>query len=660
MGDIKEYDVEKIQRLITLYKKDFGEHWENEKYKWQAIKHFQDNWDINAADFGSMFEEATALTANLLAVSWAFPRGMVINFAKAFNEEVRDMFVNLYDENIDLETRMSVFTDKSKELLNRHNNSAVNEDIWKNHYQDPTYISTYLWLRYPDKYYIYKYQIYKTAAETIGYPVLFKKGDGIKNVIKGFDLYDIFNKYLKDDIEVRKLLTNFLTNDCYLDKELKTLTVDFGYYISKYLEHNINQNEKQINEMKHADYICLLRSNRNLILTGAPGTGKTYMAKEIAKEMIGAESIETLGDDEHYGFVQFHPSYDYTDFVEGLRPTEDNGFELKNGVFKEFCLKAMQNYNDSKKSKQTLEQELSVKDIIDDFIDNSIENNVEFKTSGTKNAFHIIASTDRSIHVEVPGNEKTKVVKLPKSDLITLLDNEVSITGGKDIQIFFNRKYRTQQDSYTYVLLKEIRKLSSKKKKVEVQLVPLRNYVFVIDEINRGEISKIFGELFFSIDPGYRGEKGLANTQYQNMIEEGDLFKNGFFVPENVYIIGTMNDIDRSVESMDFAMRRRFAWKEITAEMSMSMLDTLEMPSDTKQILKNRMRNLNEAILNINGLNESYQIGAAYFMKYADYNDFEKLWDYHLRGLLFEYLRGSRNADADLKALKEAYDNEAE
>ena len=93
-----------------------------------------------------------------------------------------------------------------------------------------------------------------------------------------------------------------------------------------------------------------------------------------------------------------------------------------------------------------------------------------------------------------------------------------------------------------------------------------RTFIFIIDEINRGEISKIFGELFFSIDPGYRGEKGRVQTQYQNMIEDGDVFKKGFFVPDNVYIIGTMNDIDRSVESMDFAMRRRFAWAEVTAE----------------------------------------------------------------------------------------------
>ncbi|MBR3513183.1 MAG: AAA family ATPase [Bacteroidaceae bacterium] len=183
----------------------------------------------------------------------------------------------------------------------------------------------------------------------------------------------------------------------------------------------------------------------------------------------------------------------------------------------------------------------------------------------------------------------------------------------------------------------------------------IKPLVFIIDEINRGEISKIFGELFFSIDPGYRGEEGKVQTQYQNMVEDGDVFKDGFFVPENVYIIGTMNDIDRSVESMDFAMRRRFAWAEVSAEESMHMLDGML----NEKALKNRMRNLNEAILRTNGLGKAYQIGAAYFKKYEQYNNFEALWQFHLEGLLAEYLRGSANAEKELANLKKAYEDES-
>lgn len=264
--------------------------------------------------------------------------------------------------------------------------------------------------------------------------------------------------------------------------------------------------------------IELLMQNRNLILTGAPGTGKTYLAKQIASE-IGK-----------YKFVQFHPSYDYTDFVEGLRPKNDNGnigFERKDGVFKEFCKEALNNQSS--------------------------------------------------------------------------------------------------------------------------------NFVFIIDEINRGEISKIFGELFFSVDSGYRGEKGKVQTQYANLIEDGDEFKDGFYIPENVYIIGTMNDIDRSVESMDFAMRRRFAWKEIKAEDTQETI--LNDLGDLKDETIKRMNNLNKVIRNKEtNLSEAYCIGAAYFKKIKDYKgDFNKLWENHLKGLLFEYTRGMPKQEEIMENFKKAY-----
>ena len=429
---------------------------------------------------------------------------------------------------------------------------------------------------------------------------------------------------------------------------------------SEIIEYIISIIDTEHMENNYQSYIDLLKSNHNLILTGAPGTGKTYLAKQIAKKMIFGEVKDQLTEEEQTqlneqcGFVQFHPSYDYTDFVEGLRPIESgNGFNCRNGIFKEFCADALQNLIDSKKTLQALKQETSVRGVLDDFLEESIEQESTYYTSGTKNEFHIVENKERSIIIEVPANEKVKTLALPKSDLITLMENEVEITGGKDIQQYFHRKYRTQQDSYTYVLYGLLRKQKAKKSEVVVSLIPEKKFVFIIDEINRGEISKIFGELFFSIDPGYRGEKGMVQTQYQNMIEEDDIFKKGFYVPENVYIIGTMNDIDRSVESMDFAMRRRFAWKEMTAEESYeAMKGKMTDPEKVRQ----RMLALNDEIAKTPGLNKSYQIGAAYFLKLDEYGgDFDKLWEYHLKGLLYEYLRGNRDVDEQLKKLENAY-----
>ena len=408
---------------------------------------------------------------------------------------------------------------------------------------------------------------------------------------------------------------------------------------------NSKRNEEPMR--KYAKYIELLEQNKNLVLTGAPGTGKTFMAKAIAKEM-------GCSDDE-MAFVQFHPSYDYTDFVEGLRPVRDSdnfGFELRNGVFKDFCAKALQNFKDSEKSIEKLQKEGSVRELLDNFIEEAIDNGMKFKTSGTENIFSIVENNERTITVEVPANEKTRLVKLSKAELIDLMENEIPVTSGKDIQEHFHRKHRTQQDSYIFVLYNIIKKQAAKKPSVEVSKVDTKNYVFIIDEINRGDISKIFGELFFAIDPGYRGERGKVNTQYQNIIEDGDPFKDGFFVPKNVYIIGTMNDIDRSVENMDFAMRRRFSWIEVSPNDTESMLDELSCVKEAKET----MARLNKAIEETEGLGSAYMIGPAYFRKLGENGgDFDKLWKMNIEPLLREYLRGFRKTGEIMNQLSMAY-----
>lgn len=174
-----------------------------------------------------------------------------------------------------------------------------------------------------------------------------------------------------------------------------------------------------------------------------------------------------------------------------------------------------------------------------------------------------------------------------------------------------------------------------------------KSYVFIIDEINRGEVSKIFGELFFSLDPSYRGKKGSISTQYSNMNETDEKF----YIPENVYIIGTMNDIDRSVESFDFAMRRRFRFIEVTAEDSINrMLEDNAISSERA----NKAKVLNDKISEIEGLGKDYQIGGAYFKEVPD-SDVE-LWSDYLEPLLMSYLVGNYENVKILDELKKIYD----
>ena len=397
----------------------------------------------------------------------------------------------------------------------------------------------------------------------------------------------------------------------------------------------------------------------------------------IMKEMLIRNFFKNDDDfKKQCEFVQFHPSYDYTDFVEGLRPKNDNGnigFERKDGVFKAFCKKALKNLKDSQKDITTLNYDEIIKKYLEDFYnDVSVEiadNSEGYKIHGIGGgiAAPIIEINYNKSEVELDYTVKTKngnEYKFNnKLDLIAdyykkFVSKKPNEWKYKDFVDTLNVKgYHT----YIYGFLKSFydkynEKIEQEKNNITVQEVEKRDFVFIIDEINRGEISKIFGELFFSVDSGYRGEKGKVQTQYANLIEDGDEFKDGFYIPENVYIIGTMNDIDRSVESMDFAMRRRFAWKEIKSEDTQeTILKDLENLKD--ETIK-RMNNLNKVIRNKEtNLSEAYCIGAAYFKKIKDYEgDFNKLWENHLEGLLFEYTRGMPNQATILKELKNAYD----
>ena len=169
-------DRSRFEEVLALYKQDFvAVTWGNEKYKWEAVKHFQDNWDINADDFAEMLERSLAKTYNLLASTNNFPKGMIVNSAKIAPEDVRAMFMALFDESRDYWERINEFKQRSNDLLERTGQKGQS-------YQTENAITTYLWLRYPDRYYIYKYGEVRKTAQELGSDCVIKQGRYADNV----------------------------------------------------------------------------------------------------------------------------------------------------------------------------------------------------------------------------------------------------------------------------------------------------------------------------------------------------------------------------------------------------------------------------------------------------------------------------------------------
>lgn len=654
-----------LEKVLSQYKQDFVlTQWKNENYKWKAVKQFQDNWDVNASDFSEMLSRSLEKTYNLLASANNFPKGMMSEFAKAAPEEVRAMFIALFDESRDVFERMDEFKHQSSVLLEKYGNGAAQ------HYQYENAISTYLWLRYPDKYYIYKFSEVKTVASELESDYQFRKGAYAENIRNFLNLYDEISAALKEDAELVNLLHSHLTDDCYPDPELKTLTIDVGFYISRvFLQKNIDAptrpslnyavpSVEEANLPLHNDEKCnywWLNANPKIWSFSDIAVGETqaytlynengnkrrifqnFLDAKVGDVVIGYESnpvrqivaigrvsaeqdgeklffekVETLSSPIDYAVLKECPELEN---MEYFRNPQGSLFKLTRSEY-EFILDIIREEN------PIVTASSSDAYTKDDFL-----NEVYMTEERYETLVNVLRNKKNIILQGAPGVGKTFAARRLAWSMMGEKDDsriefvqfhqnysyEDFMMGYKPVEDGFELKYG--------IFYRFCQKAANQ---------PDKEFFFIIDEINRGNMSKIFGELLMLIEKDYRGTK--MTLAYNGL---------PLSVPKNLYIIGMMNTADRSLAMIDYALRRRFSFFEIEPGFDSQGFISYQngLNSETLDELISKVKELNRKIAADKSLGRGFCIGHSYFCGRDVCTDewLHSVVDYDILPMLSEY-----------------------
>lgn len=626
-------DNNRFQELLEEYKSELkGVRWDDEKFKWQAIKGFQERWDIESTDFCTMLKNSLDKTFNLLASSHYFPRKMIEEFAQKESETVRQMFMDLFDESKDLYGRMVSFKAQSKQLVNKYWDSG------KSDFQTENTLTTYLWLRYPDKYYIYKFEEAKSLANELKTNYVFKAGDYKNNVENFIKLYDELSQELCKDLELKQIVQSKLEDDCHDDPKCKTLAIDFGYFVNQRQKAakiedekkslNVKEEIEEYNNLNEPHYWFLSANPKIWSMPSMPvGKEQSYTLYNDNgnKRRVFQNFLDAKVGDKIIGY-ESTPIRQVVAILEVIKEQDEERIYFKkveslSSPIDLSLLKACPGLENMeffvcsqgslfKLSKNEYEQILDLireenpvqtNKVVNKYTKEDFLNDV-YVTDTKYDRFVSVLKKKKNIILQgPPGVGKTFAAKrLAYSIMEEKNDDRIEF-----VQFHQNYSYEDFMLGYKpcengfemkYGIFYQFCQKASNH--------PDKDYFFIIDEINRGNMSKIFGELLMLIEPDYRDNK--IKLAYNGL---------DFSVPQNLHIIGMMNTADRSLALIDYALRRRFSFFTMEPGFDTDGFKKYQqkLNSPVFDKLIDRVKDLNDEILKDDSLGSGFCIGHSYF-----------------------------------------------
>ncbi len=667
-----------------------------ELYKWETVQHFQENWGDSISEDTILENLKGAFDRpnnNLWSGSHYLPFKMLLVFAEEQAIVIAEMFKNLYDEKVDLYERIEYFQRKA-EIVN--DNLHPNQKL--QHHQSKRAVMLYLALKYPDKYYLYKNGMYNDFCNITGFEPPPGKGKKYKyEILKTYTaMCDSVRSILIADQELMQIHQRLLPEHITFNDKCYLLTQDFIYCVTTYLKPSKVQQIKTTNDMENIHPL-----NQILFGppgTGKTYSTIDRVVELLAPELYRADdhqlnkvAYQQLKEEGRVAFTTFHQSMSYEDFVEGIKPrTGENNevyYEIEEGIFKEMVSRAKSTtkllsqtgvakpYIESSILEKANFYKISLGDSTkpeDEVIyDYCIENNciaigygndIDFTeatnqeeiekhftengiTLKERNDYGVIAIKCLKIWMKAGdivfvsnGNRKCKAIGLIDGDYFYNLETSINYTQFRKVKWLYTdldldvksiyKSWFSQQTIYgMYKNKVKLDFFSEQKNKTNNN-----KFALIIDEINRGNVSEIFGELITLLEADKR--EG-AKEELSVVLPYS---KTEFSVPSNLFIIGTMNTADRSVEALDTALRRRFSFVEVAPDPN--LLADIEVEAiDFPKLL----RTINQRIEKL--LNKDYMIGHAYFMALKDAEHpkavLKRIFADKIVPLLQEYFYGS-------------------